>query len=258
MTSKINLLLAFLFLIVLTFSGCLGSDKNAEITKTTETNEIAVINRNLINDNTIVGSWVQSSTGSKLVFLSNYSFVQILDNSYSNGAWRIENGNTLVLTMETWDYSQNIFGEYIGKEDVSFGTVSDGVLSFSSINDNPVTGFPSGDYLPEGAAISSGVSVSINDEATVGRWDNTRTNAELNFSSNHTFTFYANGQTENGTWRIEHGNVLVLNMRTYHHFGEYLGKEDVSQGTMIDGKLSLRSINNDFMTGFPTGDFVKI
>ena len=253
MGSKIGLLLISLVLFgVLIVSGCLDSGNFSKMGETPK------INKTVIDDSTVVGSWVQYSTGSKLVFLSDYSFVRILDKNYINGTWRIENSNMLVLTMEAWDYDQNGAEEYVGEKDVSFGSISGDVLSFTSVNEDPVSGFPFGDYHLEGNSLPLGIAATINDEAVVGVWDDIRTNSELNFSKNHTFTQYINGQTLKGTWRIEYGNIVVLTMDTYSRAGKPLGKEDVSYGTMVDGMLSFSSVNGDFIRGFPSGDYVKI
>ncbi|WNY28858.1 hypothetical protein MmiEs2_10660 [Methanimicrococcus stummii] len=256
MNFKMGLLFVLVFA-ALAFSGCLGTeDVGGE-----GEGSLAVINKTLINDETIVGSWVQPSTGCKLVFLSDHTFVRIFNNSYYNGTWRIENSNMLILTMETWDFSENISGEYLGEDDVSFGTVSNNVLTFTSINEDFDSGFPSGEFLPEGVSnqsVSSGTIAAINDGMIVGTWDHQGSNCELVFSSNHTFVQTVNGQSHDGTWRIEYDNLLILNMKTYDRRNNYLGKEDVSYGSLKDGVLTFDSINDSFAIGFPAGDFVKV
>lgn len=103
----------------------------------------------IINEGSIIGSWSQKETNSKLIFLSNDSFKWLSSTGYSDGTWKIENNKTLVLTMDVWDYSSNSDGEYIGPEKVSFGKISDNILSFTTINDDSEKGFPVGKFIPE-------------------------------------------------------------------------------------------------------------
>ncbi|MDR2945022.1 MAG: hypothetical protein LBU81_08125 [Methanosarcinales archaeon] len=135
-------ILMFLALAGSVFSGCIGTDSFIELNDKT-----VIINRAVIDDNTIIGTWVQEETNSKLVFLNNCSFKWISDSGYYDGTWRIENNTSLILKMDVWDYDQNP-KEYTGTDDVSFGSVKGNVLVFSSINDDPEIGFPAGEFIP--------------------------------------------------------------------------------------------------------------
>lgn len=270
MDFKIKILVVLAVLATLMISGCLGTDDNSSLnddnsslnggnSSLNENDTPVIIERETITQSIVIGDWVQSELGYKLVLLNNHTYVQIINASYySTGTWRIENNNTLILTAETWDYTQNINGEYIGEEDVSFGTMKNGVLSFSSINEDVFRGFPAGNFVAETAGSSTpGAFVSINDEIVVGTWDDINTNGKLIFSKDHTFVQSINGNEYSGKWRIEYNNILILNMRTYTRSGSYLGYEDVSYGTFSGDMLVFDSVNADYHRGFPAGSFLK-
>ncbi|MDR2945023.1 MAG: hypothetical protein LBU81_08130 [Methanosarcinales archaeon] len=246
-------------LIISAFSGCIGNGIDSDVTDIDDKNPV-VIERGIITDDMILGGWIQTEYNYKLAFLENSTFGEIHDNgSYYSGTWRIENNTTLILTMETYDYSSNLSGESLGKEDVSFGSIKNGVLSLTSINEDPLSGFPAGDFVQETQVADTDVITTLNAAAVSGKWDSTGTNAELEFfsHSNNTFVFYANGDTLNGTWRIEYDNVLILTMGTYNR-DVYIGKDDVSYGVLKGDVLSFVSFNEDFIRGFPSGNFTRV
>jgi len=239
MNFKTSTFIISLILVVSLFSGCIGSD---DIFSDSD-------NVSVINDEVILGVWIQNETNEKLIFLNNHTFVRTLNADYS-GTWRIEN-NKLILNSETWDYSQNIFGDYLGREDVSFGTIKNEVLSFTSINDDPLVGFPFGDFYFESAD-------SIQNEDVPGVWEHAGINYKLTFAKNNTFKQTVDGYDYSGTWRIEN-NILILNMELWDYsqsfYGELIGNEDVSFGIIKNGILSFVSVNDDPLTGFPSGNF---
>ncbi|MDR2944515.1 MAG: hypothetical protein LBU81_05470 [Methanosarcinales archaeon] len=116
---------------------------------------LIVVERQTINDEIIVGRWIDDTTGCVIIFDSSYGYYSPLSPYlYYGGKWRIENNHTLVMygNTETTEYMRDVIEMDSWSDEngtIARGSIQNGELVLTSyVIVNEINGFPEGKFRP--------------------------------------------------------------------------------------------------------------
>ena len=158
---QISILLLFILIVFVfvshinnNYSGIIGVKDGGSFIEFNES--LFVAERQTINDESIVGRWIDDDSGCIIIFSSNHSYYSPRSSyTYYGGIWKIENNHTLVMLDET-HYTKYAWGVI----ETDSGTIENGTIARGSIKNGKLiltsyvtvdnqTGFPEGEFRPD-------------------------------------------------------------------------------------------------------------